>query len=70
MSEDVNFVLENSGIDVFDAFPELNRKQSPKDRKQKTKKYFDLLTKEEKVGLYQIYLPDLLMFGYNANDYF
>ena len=65
LDEDVAYIFDLSNIEM--EFPWNNHKQN--ESKIMTQKYFSLLTDEQKQKLYEIYLPDFLMFGYENTDY-
>lgn len=66
---DVSYIFNMSGI-KDEQFPWSNAAASGDYNKELTKKYFATLTIEQRKLLYDIYLPDFLMFGYNdAEEY-
>lgn len=70
LTEDVHYIFDISGINGSNhEFPWSNQKSADYS-KERTKTYFETLKIEERKALYDIYLPDFLMFGYNdANEY-
>ena len=75
ITEDVEYIFKETGLDHyltdnhFD-FPWRNNKHKTTDLEELVKKYFSTITKDEKLKLYDIYRPDFLMFGYDAEKYF
>ena len=73
LSFDVDYIYKRSGLEEYlkdFPFPIANQKEEDSNRlRNLTKKYIDYLTNQQKQKLFEIYLPDFLMFGYDTEYY-
>ena len=68
INEDIDFITEKSGLAALNVtLPWANRRAS---KENLSLEYFKQLTQSQVEKLYQIYLPDFQMFGYEADQYF
>lgn len=68
INEDIDFITEKSGLAALNVtLPWANRRAS---KENLSLEYFKQLSQTQVEKLYQIYLPDFQMFGYEADQYF
>ena len=70
LSEDVKYIFEYSNVSLPKGdFPWSNQVNVKSDTYNLTLSYMKNLSSEEKLKLYEIYLPDFQMFDYDAMKY-